>query len=131
MLFTGHPFHPTLLFLPVPIVLMLCFSLGLSWLLAPLCTLFQDIVQIYTVLLQAWFYLTPIIYPMTALPERYRPLVYANPVTYLVEAFRAPIYAGTLPSEAILLGATVSSIGMLFIGLLVFERYSDRIAYYL
>jgi ABC-type polysaccharide/polyol phosphate export permease len=131
MVVTGHPFHTTLLFLPVPIFLLLCFSLGLSWLLAPLCTLFQDIVQIYTVLLQAWFYLTPIIYPLEALPERYRGLVFANPVTYLVEAFRAPIYSGTLPSEAIMVGATVSSLGMLVVGLLVFERYSDRIAYYL
>lgn len=127
---TGHPFHATMAFLPVPILLILCFALGLSWLLAPLCTIFQDVIQIYAVALTAWFYLTPIIYPIDALPPEYRHVVLANPVTHLVESFRAPIYLGTLPDQTTLLVATAWALGTLVVGWLVFHRFSDRIAYH-
>src|SRR5262245_22382579 len=72
MLVVGHPFSPALAFLPIPIILATIFSLGLSLALAPVCLMFADVVQIYQVLLTAWMYLTPIIYPLTALPDGYR-----------------------------------------------------------
>lgn len=130
MLCVGHPFSLTLIFLPIPIVLATVFSLGLSLALAPLCVMFADIVQIYQVVLTAWMYVTPILYPLTALPLRYRPLILANPMTHLVEAFRTPIYQGSIPSAHVLIAATASAFGTLVIGWLVFEHYSDRVAYY-
>jgi ABC-2 type transport system permease protein len=130
MIALGHPFAQSLLFVPVPLLLTACFSLGLSLFLAPLCLMFADIAQIYAVVLMAWMYLTPIFYPTNIIPEQWRPLVDANPMTYFVEAFRAPIYAGTLPEPAVLLGATISAIVALVVGTLVFRHYSERIAYY-
>ena len=59
MVVLGHPFRPALAFLPVPIVLTMLFSLGVSLALAPLCVMFADMVQIYQVVLSAWIYLTP------------------------------------------------------------------------
>ena len=126
----GHPFSSAMVFLPVPILLTTMFSLGLSLALAPLCVMFADIVPIYQVALTAWMYLTPIIYPLTALPEHYRRLLLANPMTHLVEAFRTPIYAGALPSAHVMLGATTAAVVTLVVGWLIFEHYSDRIAYY-
>ena len=130
MLVVGHPLRPALVFLPVPIFLTTVFSLGLSLALAPLCVMFADIVQLYAAVLTAWMYLTPIIYPLTALPPNYKLLILLNPMTHMVEAFRTPIYQGSIPSLHVLLAATASSLGMLIIGWLVFEHYSDRIAYY-
>jgi ABC-type polysaccharide/polyol phosphate export permease len=75
-------------------------------------------------------YLTPIIYPLSALPEADRRLILLNPMTHLVEAFRTPIYQGAIPSAHVLITATVSAVGTLVIGWLVFEHYSDRVAYY-
>jgi ABC-2 type transport system permease protein len=130
MLVLGHPFHWTIVFLPVPILLATMFSLGLALALAPVCVLFADIVQIYQAVLTAWMYLTPILYPVTALPPNYRPIILLNPVTHLVEAFRTPIYQGQIPSSHVLITATVSAVGSLVLGWLVFEHFSDRIAYH-
>jgi ABC-type polysaccharide/polyol phosphate export permease len=130
MLVLGHPFTPALIFLPVPILLTTLFSLGISLALAPLCVMFADIVPIYQTALTAWLYLTPIIYPLTALPDAYRHILVLNPMTHLVEAFRTPIYQGVLPSANVLITSTVAGFGTLLIGWLIFERYNDRIAYY-
>jgi ABC-2 type transport system permease protein len=131
MVVVGHPFHPALAFLPVPILLTTLFALGLSLALAPLCVMFADIVQIYQAVLTAWMYLTPIIYPLTALPPGYRSLILMNPMTHLVEAFRTPIYQGAVPSAHVMISATVAGVGTLVLGWLVFARYSDRVAYYI
>src|SRR4029077_18400554 len=130
MLVVGHPFSAAIAFLPVPILLTTMFSLGLSLALAPICVMFADVVQIYQAVLTAWMYLTPIIYPLSALPDRYRQLLLANPMTHLVEAFRTPIYQGALPSSHVMISATVAATVTLVVGWMIFEHYSDRIAYY-
>jgi ABC-2 type transport system permease protein len=130
MLVVGHPFHASIAFLPVPILLATLFSLGLSLALAPLSVMFADIVPIYQVVLTAWMYLTPIIYPLSALPPEHKRLILLNPMTHLVEAFRTPIYQGAIPSGHVLITSTVAAVGMLVIGWVVFERYSDRVGYY-
>jgi homopolymeric O-antigen transport system permease protein len=130
MIIVGHPMTASLAFLPIPIVLATLFSLGVSLFLAPLCLVFADIVPLYQVILMAWMYLTPIFYPLEIIPEEYRIIVRLNPMTYFVEAFRAPIYSGALPSNVELLRAGVSAFVALVTGMIVFDRYSDRIAYY-
>jgi ABC-2 type transport system permease protein len=130
MLAVGHSFRPAIAFLTVPIFLTIMFSLGLSLVLAPLSVIFADIVPIYQVILTAWMYLTPIIYPLNALPDHYRRLILMNPMTHLVEAFRTPIYQGTIPSSHVMLSSSIAAVGMLAIGWIVFAHYSDRVAYY-
>jgi len=131
MLAVGHSFRPAIAFLPVPILLAVVFSLGLSLVLAPLCVMFADIVPIYQVILTAWMYVTPIIYPLNPLPDQYRRLILLNPMTHLVEAFRTPIYQGAIPSSHVMIASTVAALGMLGIGWGVFAYYTDRVAYYL
>jgi ABC-2 type transport system permease protein len=130
MLVVGHRFSPALAFLPVPIALTTLFSLGISLALAPLSVMFADIVPIYQVVLTGWMYLTPILYPLTLLPDEYRRILVLNPMTHLVEAFRTPIYQGEIPSANVLITSTVAGFGTLLIGWLVFKRYRDRVAYY-
>lgn len=131
MLVVGHPFTINLAFLPVAMLLATLFALGMSLFLAPLCILFADMRQLYQVLLTAWMYLTPIFYPVDIIPERWRGIVQANPMRYFVHVFREPIYAGTLPEPSVVLGAAAWGVAMLLTGWLVFEHYTDRIAYYL
>lgn len=130
MLIVGHPFTAKIAFIPIPLLLTTAFAIGLSLLLAPLCIMFADISQIYQVLLVAWMYMTPIFYPVEIVPPEWRIVIDANPMTYFVEAFRMPIYRGVLPDAHTMIGATVSAVVSLVVGWLVFEHYSDRIAYY-
>jgi ABC-type polysaccharide/polyol phosphate export permease len=129
MLFVGHPFSKSLVFIPLPILLIAVFSLGVSLLLAPICIVFADVRQLYEVVLPMWMYLTPVIYPMDMVPDAYRGLVNANPMTYFVEAFRAPVYAGQLPPASLIVASTLFAFAALAIGSGVFARYSNRVAY--
>jgi ABC-type polysaccharide/polyol phosphate export permease len=129
MLMVGHPIHATVAFLPVSILFAVAFAFGLSLLLAAVCIEFNDVVQIYQAVQLAWMYLTPIIYPPEAIPERFRWVIAINPMYYLVEMFRLPIYGGTLPDARILWRAGLSAAVILVFGWWVFERRADRIAY--
>ena len=130
MLAFGHHFSPSLAFLPVPILLTTLFSLGISLALAPISVMFADVVPIYQVVLSGWIYLTPILYPLTLLPDHYRRFLVLNPMTHFVEAFRTPIYQGEIPSANVLITSTVAGVGTLLIGWYIFRRYTDRVAYY-
>ena len=93
--------------------------------------MFADIVPIYQVVLTIWLYVTPVMYPIEMVPAAYRGIVAANPMTYFVETFRAPIYGGVLPDAAVLLTAASLAATALLLGWMVFEHYSDRLAYYI
>ena len=126
MLVIHHPLGWSLLFLPVSILLATLFAFGLSLLLASVCIEFNDVVQIYQALLLAWMYLTPIIYPISIVPDRFRWLVKLNPLVYIVEIVRDPIYYGIIPSRGTLLVATVISLGSLAFGWMIFRHSASR-----
>jgi ABC-type polysaccharide/polyol phosphate export permease len=129
MLATGVPLTLALLWLPVPIVLTALFALGVGLLLSALAVGFRDLVDMYQILLTAWYFLTPIIYPPQLLPEDERWWLLLNPMYYLVEAFRAPIYSGTIGEPATLVAATAIALAALAIGWWVFAARTDDIGY--
>lgn len=89
--------HPTILWLPVLIVPQLLLTFGLSWLVASLGVFLRDIVQGIALLLMVWMYLTPIIYPESIVPERFRPYINANPFTPLIRSYRNIMLEGSTP----------------------------------
>ncbi len=127
MLATGVPFTLALLWIPLAMVLVAMFALGVALLLSTLAVGFPDVVEMYQIALAAWYFLTPILYPVTILPEAERQWLALNPVYYLVEAFRAPVYAGTAPDPATLLIAFACAIGALVLGWFVFTAKADEI----
>ncbi len=129
MALTGHPFHATWWFVPVPVVLLALFSLGVALFLSTLAVFFVDVFDIFQVAVQALFFLTPIIYPEEILPPEYRPLQRLNPMTYLLASFRAPLLDGTLPDPATLAVAAAAAVGFLLLGWWTFTRKADEFAY--
>lgn len=130
MIVSGAPLSPALLFLPVPLALLALYTLGVGLLLSILAIRFGDVVDMYQILLMAWMYLTPIMYPPEIIPDHLQWVLAVNPVYYMLQAFRAPILHGTLP-DASLLGACVA-IALVFgsVGLWVFASNADDIAYH-
>ena len=126
MAITGAPLRPTLLFLPVSLVLLGLFTLGASLALTAISIFFGDVREMVQAGLPALMYLTPIIYPISVVPERYLWLIRLNPLLYVVEVIRAPIYDGIVPAPATLLLATVISIGSLAIGWMIFRHLAPR-----
>lgn len=127
---TGHPLRPSLLFLPVAIVIAATFTFGAGLLLAPLAAFFSDVVELVTVVMTLAMYLTPVFYPMEIIPDRLLWVVRFNPLRSVLEVFRDPIYYGKVPPLPHLTVAVGAALLALAIGALSFRRLSDRIAFY-
>lgn len=95
----------TWLAIPVMLIPQILWTLGLGWLLASIGVYVRDVGQIIGMGLTTWVFLTPIYYPATAIPARFRFLLDANPMATIVEGYRSLILDGTLPPLA-MLGAT-------------------------
>lgn len=89
--------HPTIVFLPLVLLPQLIATCGISWLVASLGVFVRDIVQGIALVLMAWMYLTPIIYPESLVPESYRGAVNLNPFTPLVRNYRRFLIEGLTP----------------------------------
>jgi len=127
---TGHSVRASILFLPVSIALAALFTLGAGLLLSPLAVFFHDVVELVGVAMTLLMYLTPVFYPMTIVPERWRWVVRFNPLRSVLEVFRDPIYLGKVPPLSHLSVVVVIVVLALVIGGKFFRRSSDRIPLY-
>lgn len=122
----GRPPGLSWIFLPAALALVTMFTVGLAVLFSSLTVFYRDMRHLTEILMQVWFYLTPIFYPAEYLMDLPYPwlkyALLANPAAPLVEVFHASLYRGTFPSEATLAGATAAALGSLALGLFVFLR---------
>lgn len=130
MIITKVPINISLIFLPVPVLLLAGFALGMGLLISALAVYFPDVVEMYQIILTAWFYLTPIIYPEEIIPEAFRIWVTTlNPMYHLVKLFRMPVYYGQFPTWQELSICILISVTMLVIGWWIFSNKSDEFSY--
>ena len=101
LFFFGLP-HVTVLCLPLILLPFSLFIMGLSWALASLGTYLRDVGQFIGLLTSVFMFLSPIFYPITALPEAYRFLLYLNPLTPVIEQTRDVLFWGKAPDFAML-----------------------------
>jgi len=126
MLFYRIPFHITLLWLPVPIVTETVFIAGVALFAAILNAFYRDVRFLIPLAIQAWMYATPIIYPLSSVPDWLRPFYLLNPMAGLIDAFRRVIIQGLNPDPvAFGLSASIAII-LLFAGYAYFKR-AERI----
>jgi lipopolysaccharide transport system permease protein len=97
MLVTSGKLYWTTLYLPLVYLPLIAFTLGVSWLLASLGVFIRDIRNFVDVLVRFLFFLTPIFYPLSAVPTTLRPLFGLNPLAAIVENFRRVVIWGQLP----------------------------------
>ena len=129
MAVVGVPIRITALFLPVSLLLLTCFTLGLGLAISALAIYFPDVAEMYQIILMAWMYLTPIIYPETTIPAKYQFILHLNPLYYLVKLWRLPLYDGLWPTWGEIWPAAAIAIGMLLVGWFFFTSKSDEFAY--
>jgi ABC-type polysaccharide/polyol phosphate export permease len=119
----------SLLILPISMILLATFALGLGLLISTLAVFFPDVAEMYQVLLTGWWYLTPIIYPMNIVPKASQWWFQLNPMYYFVQMIRMPIHEGVFPPMYIIQRAVVIAIFTLVLGWIVFSSKSDEFAY--
>ena len=110
--------------LAVPVVLLPCVLLAVAagWLLGSLGVYFRDLAQAVGLVTTAVLFLSPVFYPVSALPDRVRPFVLANPLTIVIEQLRAVLFAGDVPSWTALAAASLVSLATAWAALVWFER---------
>lgn len=97
----GNP-HPTVLYLPLIVLPLILFIMGLSWALSSLGVYLRDVGQFIGLITTVLMFLSPIFYPASALPEAYRHLLFLNPMTPVIEQTRGVLYFGTSPDFGML-----------------------------
>jgi len=131
MVITRAPFSWTMLLAPLPILYTLLFSLGVGLILSAAVVFFRDMMYLYNIFLTILVYLTPIFYPISIIPDRFRFLVSLNPIYHFVECFRTVAIYGGIPTLWQNVVCCLMSLASLLAGLYVFYKKQDRFILYI
>jgi lipopolysaccharide transport system permease protein len=120
-LFNGY-LHWTAVFVPFVMLPLVIVIMGLSWILAAIGVFLRDVGQTVGILTTILMFLSPVFYPVTAIPERFRPFMMANPLTFIIEQSREVLFWGHMPDWQ---GLGIYSLGAIFIawtGFALFQK---------
>lgn len=125
-LILGVPLHWSALLFFIPSLYLLVFAIGIGLVLSSWAVYFRDIIHLYGVVLTAWTYLTPIVYPYDALPAKMQFIMQFNPMFYYVDYFRQVTMYGQIPGLATNVICAAVALVSLVVGLLIFKKNQDR-----
>jgi len=108
----GVPVRPAVALCVMPFALQLALMIGIGWILGVSHVYFRDTAQVVVAALQAWFYLTPIVYTLNTAPETLQRLLLVNPLCGIVETFRAFALGGPVPWLALAWSATAALLAL-------------------
>lgn len=126
MVATRAELHWTVFLSVIPLAMVVLFSFGVGMFLAAITVRFRDVIHLYSVFTTGLLYLTPVIYPMAALPDVVKTIVMINPLTNYLLMFRDVMFNNTPPSVfSVLLGIAEVALA-LALGLYVFYKNQDE-----
>lgn len=114
--------HWTVIFIPLVILPLIVIITGLAWILASLGVFLRDVSQTIGVLTTVLMFLSPVFYPITAVPERFRPFILANPLTFIIEQSREVLIWGRLPNWSGLIAYLMVATVIAWIGYAWFQK---------
>lgn len=120
-------FLSALIYLPLILVVQLMLTTGLGLACAALNVFYRDVQTVLVLVLQLWFYASPVIYPVSLVPERYTWIYYLNPMAGILQAYRDTLLTGAAPG-LYLLPAALFSLLLLLGGQWIFRRYEPLFA---
>ena len=131
MLITGVPFHKSMLLLPVVVMFLLMFCLGMSLILSTMNVFFRDTQFLWGVLLTMLNFLTPVFYPESIIPAQFQTLYHLNPMYQILFFMRSIIIGGVSPTPVTYLYCLLVCGVPLVLGLWIFRRNQDRFVLHL
>ncbi|MEI9864567.1 MAG: ABC transporter permease [Limisphaerales bacterium] len=124
-LIKGTPIQPDwlmiILLTPVLLLMMALLGLGTGIIVSSLTTKYRDLTFLLAFGVQLAMYATPVIYPMSSIPEKYRPFIEANPMSAIIETFRAIYLGGAVPWPQLGISAAITAV-LLLIGVAIFNK---------
>lgn len=125
-----HPFYLTWLYLPIPLLALTIFTLGATFFIAAANVYYRDVAHILQIVLQVWFYVTPIIFEVKMFPAQYQWVFKLNPVIFVLNGFRLSVYYGMLPAMQSIAASFLCAFVSLAIGFAIFRKYQDEFVFY-
>ena len=131
LLIAGSPFLPWLPVVVLTSILLAVFGSGFALALSVLSVYFRDLSYLWAILLQVWFFATPIVYPPELLdaqaPDWLQNILKFNPINGFVEVYRRCLYDAAAPGWRTILGARGVSFVSLALGWMIFRRFARRL----
>lgn len=115
----------TVAFFVVPIAVQVLLTLGLSFGLGSMAVFFRDITQATGMVLNLVFFLTPIVYPASAIPEKLRGLFNINPFFFIVDMSRSALLRGEIPDAGSILYPSIFALVIFIAGYLIFNKTKE------
>ncbi|MBK5513207.1 ABC transporter permease [Pseudomonas sp. TH15] len=112
----------TALLIPLVILPLVLLIVGLSWFLASLGVFIRDVGQTINIITTVLMFLSPVFYPLDAVPERFRSIILLNPLTFIIEQSRAVLIWGDLPNWSGLLIYSGASLVIAYMGYIWFQK---------
>lgn len=109
------------LYIPLILIPYVVFVLGLVYFISALGVYLRDIGQFLSSLITAMLFLSPIFYPISAIPERYQEIILLNPISLVIESTRALAISGEIPALSSILILWLGSFGFILVGYLWFK----------
>lgn len=117
-----------IVFYPLVLLVQYVMLLGISLIVSSVTVYFRDLQHFIGVLLQLFFYATPIVYAVDVIPESFRWILKFNPMTYIIEGYRDIFWGQTMPDLSNLLIVLAIGIVLCIVGYLIFNKLQKRFA---
>ncbi|MEP4485951.1 MAG: ABC transporter permease [Halioglobus sp.] len=124
----GHTPTANVIWLPFLILCTIALSVGIGLILGIFNVFVRDIAQVVPIFLQVGFWFTPIVYPLSIIPESYRQYLYFNPMYPLVKGYQDVLVFGVAPVTAHILAVMLVSTCLLLLGFFLFTRANEEMA---
>ena len=128
MIYYGIGLGPWALLLPFFFALLVCFTIGVTLLTSSVNVFYRDVNPVVQIGLQLWLYLTPVAYPLSAVPEKYRLFFMLNPLSAVVEGLRAVLVFGRAPDWTLVGVSTAMVVTLLVASIVLFKRMDKYFA---
>ena len=120
-LFNGY-LQWTAVFIPLVLMPLVILTMGFAWMLASIGVFLRDVGQTIGIITTVLMFLAPVFYPITAVPERFRPFIMANPITFIIEQAREVLIWGHLPNWIGLGAYTLVASVVAWLGFALFQK---------
>ena len=125
----GFVVYPTFVLLPLAVILLFFFTLGLGLFVAVATVYFRDVEYLLNVFLQLLYFATPVLYPVSALPVSYHPFLKINPLYSITNLFQQILYFGRWPSPIEWLAAVGVTLASLVLGITVLLKLEEDLVF--
>jgi lipopolysaccharide transport system permease protein len=124
-----HNVHPSFLILLLPILLLqtAIFALGAGLIISVITAKYRDLDNIINFLMRLFMFVSPIVYPVSIIPEKYKFIFWMNPLTAVIETFRAAFFSNHPVNVKYLLLSAINSLILLFAGLVLFHKREIKV----